>query len=419
MRIAVVGAGVSGLVAAHFLSKEHEVFVFEKESWAGGHACTVTAHDEAGQEVPVDIGFLVYNERTYPVFTKILRAIGAPTRPSEMSLSVTCLRCQLQYASHNLTTVLGLPHRFPPWQHTQMLLEILRFHRLANAYRNRAQAGETLGDFFHTHRFSDVLLRHYVGPMTAAIWSAPPGAVRHFPLALFLEFMHNHGLLRVYGQPRWRTIDGGSREYVRRLIRPFAERLYLNAPVRQVVRRPWGVELHVNGSIVRADKVVFALHADQALRILADTSPQERRALESIKYQANEIVLHTDTRMLPHNRALWASWNYHTPDCHDESKPLAITYNLNRLQRLRTNTTFCVTLNCADRIDPQRIIGRWTFDHPQYTPRVPHAQNELRALRGERHTYFCGAYLGYGFHEDGARSGFEVAHLVTRERAAA
>ncbi|GIW43478.1 MAG: FAD-dependent oxidoreductase [Candidatus Binatia bacterium] len=420
MRIAIVGSGISGLAAAYYLYRKHEVLVFEKESWVGGHACTIEVEDDQGRPTPVDVGFLVYNEKTYPLFTRLLNDIGAPTAPSNMSFSVRCERCSREYASHTWTTALGgsLKQWFRP-DHLHMLWEIPRFNRLARQWLRGFTGPKTLGEFVRAHRLSDTFVRHYLAPMTAAIWSAPPSRIHDFPLALYLPFMDNHGLLSVADHPRWRTIRGGSREYVRRLIAPFQRQVYWNTPVRHILRRPHGVELQLDHDTVRVDAVILAVHSDQALALLGDATPAERSALSAIRYQKNEIVLHSDTGLLPRQPRLWSSWNYHVTDCADNTAPLTMTYWINKLQNLSTQSPFLVSLNSTISIDPNKVHWRARFDHPQYDHSTPRAQALLRSLNGQRATYFCGAYLGWGFHEDGIRSAREVAWAIEQERAAA
>lgn len=421
MRVAIVGAGISGLAAAYYLHRNHDILVFEKEDWIGGHACTAQVTDHVGRSLPVDVGFLVYNERTYPLFSALLRDIGAPTQPSHMSFSVRCRRCGCEYATDRLQSIVGNAFwRGLGLQHLQMLREILRFNSLARRWLQQPSTSTTLQSFLEEHRFSGYFFRHYIGPMTAAIWSAPPAATGNFPLAPFLRFLHNHGLLSVADQPQWRTIRGGSREYVRRLVAPFAERVQARTPVRRIVRARDRVELYLGTDVVQVDAVILAIHPDQALQLLMnDVSPEECRALSAIKYQPNKITLHTDITLLPRARKLWSSWNYHVADCRNSSQPLTMTYWINRLQTLPTATNFCVSVNAEEEIQSDRVLQQWLFHHPQYDPGVPAAQDALRTLNGRRRTFYCGAYLGYGFHEDGVRSALAVAQAIHEARIAA
>lgn len=419
MRVAVIGAGISGLAAAYFLSRQHEVFVFEKAERAGGHAWTLELETESGR-IPYDVGFLVYNEQTYPLFTQMLRELRVPTQRSEMSFSFQCNACRLEYASDNLLSLLGGPRYIWRTRLHGMLVEVLRFYREGRRWLREPDTCSTLGEFFCRHQFSEALFRHFVAPMTAAIWSSPAGTIRNFPLALFLQFFHNHGLLQVRGQPPWRTIRGGSREYVSRLAQHLDGRLVLGAPVREVQRGPGGVRLLIEGvGEAQFDAVVLAVHSDQALALLRDADAEERSALEAIPYRRNTLVVHSDPGVMPQQRRLWASWNYHTPDCKNDSSPLRITYWINRLQSLPADPPIFVTLNPAARLRPEAVVQRLEFEHPVYTEGVTHGQQTLRGLNGKRRTYYAGAYLGYGFHEDGARSGWEVSQLIARWQAVA
>lgn len=414
MRIAVVGAGISGLSAAYFLSPRHEVLLFEKEPRAGGHAWTLTVPSPAGP-LPVDVGFLVYNEATYPIFSQMLRDLEVPTQPSDMSFSVQCRACGLEYASHGWSSLIGGARGWWRPRYPWMLFEIVRFYRLGRKWLATPDDAKTLGEFLSRQGFSREFLRHFIGPMTAAIWSARSDRVTDFPLALFLRFFANHGLLSLSGQPRWRTIRGGSREYVDRILARLGPQVHLGSPVTRIVRTGRGVRLTVAGvGEINAEAVVLATHADQALALLADASPAERAALRALPYQRNSALLHTDPSLMPSRRRLWASWNYHTTVCSQQSRPVGITYWLNRLQSLPAPPQWFVTLNPEREVAPEQVVQRLEFEHPVYLPDSPLAQEQLRNLSGQRRVFFAGAYLGYGFHEDGARAGHEVAAQVER-----
>ncbi len=414
MRIAVVGAGISGLAAAYFLRPRHEVLLFEQEPRAGGHAWTWEVASAQGL-VHFDVGFLVYNEQTYPIFTQMLRELAVPTIPSEMSFSVQCRGCRFEYASHGLRAFLGGARGWWRPQFPRMLADVLRFYRLGQRWLESPDRCKTLGEFLAQHRFSQEFARHFILPMTAAIWSAPKRQAAELPLGLFLRFFANHGLLSLRGQPQWRTIRGGSREYVNRLLERLGSAVHLGARVERVTRSARGVRLQVVGvGEVNADAVVLALHSDQALRVWRDASPEERAALRAIPYQRNAVVVHSDPSVMPSRRLLWASWNYHAVDCHEAQRPVQITYWINRLQSLPHPPHWFVSLNCAEEIDQQSVLGRFEFDHPLLSHDATWAQQRLRQLSGRHRVFFAGAYLGYGFHEDGARAGWEVAAQVDR-----
>ncbi len=420
MKIAVVGTGIAGLTAAYHLAGSHELTVFEQNAYPGGHSNTLEVADDAGP-LAIDTGFIVYNERTYPVFTALLAKLGVATDASEMSFGLACRRCGIEYCGSGPRGWFARPSQFVRPSHVRMLLEILRFNREGTAAIAAASDDpRTLGEYLRDGRFSDAFARHYVLPMGGAIWSSDTTRFETFPAGAFLHFFHNHGLLTVNDHPQWRTIRGGSRSYVAALTRPFADRIRLSTKVRSIRRLGGSVEIATDAhGIETFDRVVVATHSDQALRLLADPSDQERAALGAIRYQPNEAILHTDPRVLPKRKAAHASWNVSVDDCTRRNAPLVMTYLMNRLQRLATRTTYCVTLNGDSSIDPAHILARIAYEHPVYTHEALAAQRELRAWNGARLTHYCGAYLGYGFHEDGARAGLEVAQAIAAERVAA
>jgi uncharacterized protein len=423
MRIAIVGSGISGLTAAHHLAPAHDVTVFEKDPRAGGHSHTIVVEDE-GEALGLDTGFIVYNERTYPSFTRLLAELGVATQPSEMSFSARCDRCAIEYSGCGLRGLFAHPGHLLRPGHWRMMLDILRFNREGpSAMSDPRWAGATLGDYLRVAGYSRSFARHYALPMGGAIWSSDLATFEEFPLQYFLRFFHNHGLLTVNGHPEWRTIRGGSRTYVAAIAAGLGDRLRLSTPVRAVDRSARGgspVEVTLeDGSRYAFDRIVIATHSNQALRLLADPSDAERVSLGEIRYQPNEAVLHTDARLLPRSRRAWASWNVHLADCGRRGEPLAMTYSLNHLQRLRSATRYCVTLNDPGTIAARSILRRIEYDHPVYTRETLEAQRALKALNGERGTFYCGAYLGYGFHEDGVVSALEAVRGLERERAAA
>jgi predicted NAD/FAD-binding protein len=420
MKIAIVGTGIAGLTAAYYLNPEHEVTVYEQGNHVGGHANTVVL--QAGDsEIGLDTGFLVYNETTYPNFTRLLKDLDVATQPSEMSFSVQCRRCAVEYSARSVRGLFARTDQlFRPRFH-RMLLEVLRFNRLGlAALEAPPDLRQTLGGFLQQHRFSREFVRHYVTPMASAIWSATTANSEGFPLHFFLRFFAHHGLLSVAQQPVWRTITGGSRRYVSALTRSFGDRIHLRRPVRSVRRHASGVELGFDGGErANFDRVVLATHSNQALAILEDPSDHELGALRALPYQRNEAILHTDERILPNSRYAWASWNYHMQDCEQVDAALPMTYYLNCLQRIESPTSYCVTLNDTGLVAPERILERIPYEHPLYNTDSLEAQQRLRALNGERHTFYCGAYLGFGFHEDGVNAGLDVVRALTRSRKAA
>lgn len=420
MRIAIVGTGIAGLTAARHLHRQHDLAVFERAAHVGGHANTVSVIDR-GRELGLDTGFLVYNEETYPNFTRLLRELDVPTQPSEMSFSVQCKRCRVEYGLHSLRSLFARPDQIVRPRFHRMLFEIMRFNRLGRAWlASPPRATQSLGEFVTANNLSADFLRHYIRPMVSAIWSASTDDAERLPLDFFLRFFDNHGLLTAAGQPLWRTVTGGSRQYVHALTRPFADRIRTGCAVDAVRRTELGVEIKPAGSDwLRFDRVIIATHSDQALRLLLDPDPTEAAALGALRYQRNDAVLHTDASVLPRNRNAWASWNYHMGDCNQLGQAVPVTYFLNRLQRLDTPTPYCVTLNDAGRVDPARVIQSIPYEHPVYTATSLAAQTALRDRNGTRHTYFCGAYFGSGFHEDGVRAGLDVACTLDAQRQAA
>lgn len=403
MRIAIVGTGVSGLVTARLLHERHEVSVFESRDRIGGHVHTVDVEGPDGSPLRVDTGFIVYNEHNYPLFTKLLDHLGVATQPSDMSFSVRCDNTGIEYNGSTLRQIFSQRRNlFRPSFH-RMLLDILRFNREAGpAIRNGAEA-MTLGEYVHSAGYSKRLADLYLLPMGSALWSVPRDQVLEMPAAFFVSFFENHGMLTVDDRPEWWVVAGGSATYVDRLIEPFRDRIRTSTPVRRVER----AEDHVLVNGERFDEVVMACHSDQALEALADPTPLERELLGALPYQENEVVLHTDERVLPRTERAWGSWNYHVRG--DNDGPATVTYNMNMLQTLRAPETYCLTLNATDTIDPESVLFRTTYHHPVYTADGFAAQGRHEQISGANRTHYCGAYWGFGFHEDGVRSGVRVA----------
>jgi predicted NAD/FAD-binding protein len=410
MKIAVVGAGVSGLVAAHLLSRAHEVTVFEANDYAGGHTNTVRV-DTAHETQWVDTGFIVFNDRNYPNFERLLDRLGVPSQPSDMSFAVTDEAGDFEYSS---TSINGLfakrAHLATPWFH-RMLADVVRFQRAARELLRGEGAGPSLGDWLESERYSRPFIDRLIVPQAAAVWSADPRQMWSFPARFMAEFFDNHGMLGLRDRPQWRTVAGGSHRYVEALTRPLGERLHLSTPIRAIHRHDDHVTLTpAGGEPARFDEVVIAAHSDQALAMLADARPRERELLGAIPYQPNEAVLHTDAGMLPRRRRAWASWNYHLLAA-PSGKP-AVTYHMNRLQSLRSDREYCVTLNHTAPIDESRVIAKIAYAHPVYTREGHAAQACHGEISGHDRTHFCGAYWRWGFHEDGVMSAVRVAERL-------
>ena len=406
MRVAIVGAGVSGLLAARLLHAEHEIVVFEAAAYAGGHTNTVRVDTPHGER-HVDTGFIVMNDRNYPIFTRLLDLLGVARQPTHMSFSVSAESEDFEY-SGTPTGLIAQPSNLVSPAFRRMILDLLRFNRelrrVLEGETPSSHAGESLHDFLERHRFSRHFVERLIVPQAAAVWSADPRQMRTFPVRFLAEFFHNHGMLGFRDRPRWSTIAGGSARYVDALIAPFRERIRLSAPVAGIERGTDEVTVTTRtGESERFDQVVIATHSDQALAMLRDPSEAERRVLGSIPYQRNEAVLHTDPTLLPRRRRVRAAWNYHLLE---QPKPLStVTYWMNHLQRIEHPEDFCVTLNRTEAIAPERIIRRIDYAHPVFTPEGVASQARHRDISGlQGRTHYCGAYWGWGFHEDGARS---------------
>jgi predicted NAD/FAD-binding protein len=409
-RIAVVGAGVSGLVAAAELVRAgHDVHVFEAGPYPGGHTNTVEV-DTAGGRWAVDTGFIVFNELNYPNFARMLGELGIASQPANMSFSVSDGRGGFEWATRGPRGLFARPgHAFDPRFH-RMLGDLLRFNREAGKLVGRRGEGPSLRRFLADGGYSDYFVERLLVPQVSAVWSADPRQMWSFPASFLAEFFHNHRTLQLRGRPGWRSIPGGSRRYVEALIAPFRERIRLGTAVRSLARDPLGVTVELRGSSERFDEAVVAVHSDVALSLLADPSPAEAQILGAIPYQLNEAVLHTDTDLMPRRRAAWASWNYHLTSA--EADRSTVTYHMNRLQSLAADREFLVTLNRADAIDPDLVLRTIAYSHPVFTPEGVAAQARWGEISGVRRTHYCGAYWRWGFHEDGVWSSLRVSRAL-------
>jgi predicted NAD/FAD-binding protein len=406
MKIAIVGAGVSGLVAAHLLAPQNEVTVFEANRYAGGHTNTVRV-DTPNETHWVDTGFIVFNDRNYPRFERLLDRLSIKGQPSNMSFAVTDEQGDFEYSS---TSPNGLfakrAHLATPWFH-RMVADLVRFNRDGRRLLNSA-TNPSLGRFLDEHRYSRAFVERLIVPQAAAVWSADPRQMWSFPARFLVEFFENHGMLGFTNRPKWRTVAGGSHRYVEALIAPLTNRLHLATPVTQITRHQDHVEITPRGQETqRFDHVVIATHSDQALKLLADPTDTENELLRTIPYQANEAVLHTDHTLLPRRRRAWASWNYHLLD--EPSGLPTVTYHMNRLQTLQAEREFCVTLNRSHAVDPDKVIRTIPYAHPVFTAEGQAAQARHEEISGHNRTHYAGAYWGWGFHEDGVKSGERVA----------
>ena len=408
MRIAIVGAGVSGLVAAHLLHRTHDITVFEAGDYAGGHTNTVTVETATGTHA-VDTGFIVFNDRNYPRFERLLARLNVAWQPSSMTFSVSDETGDFEYNGSSPNGLFAKrAHLVTPWFH-RMVADLVRFNREARALL-ASREDPSLRGWLEERGYSRAFVERLIVPQAAAVWSADPDQLWRFPARFLAEFFDNHGMLGLTGRPQWRTIRGGSRRYVEALTRPFADRIRLRAPVTAIRRR----DDHVLVGGESFDHVIVAAHADQALGMLADPSDREHEILGAFPYQPNQAVLHTDRALLPRRRRAWASWNYHLLDS-PAGKP-TVTYHMNRLQALDADRELCVTLNRSERIDPAHVLRTIDYAHPVYTAAGARAQQRHEEISGHGRTHYCGAYWGWGFHEDGVASAVRVAERLGGER---
>lgn len=418
LRIAIVGAGVSGLVAAAELHRAgHEVTVFEAGSYAGGHTNTIEVEEPGGRIVPVDTGFIVMNDRNYPNFERILAELGVETQSANMSFGVSDGRGGFEWAARGPRGIFARPSHLADPRFIRMLSDLVRFNREARSLllEGDPASAPSLREFLRAGGYSEYFVERLIVPQASAVWSADPEQMWTFPATFLAAFFDNHGVLQLRNRPRWRCITGGSHAYVKALTRPFADRIRLRTPVRSVRRDPdpeGGVEIATDGDAERFDEVVLACHADQALAMLAEASPLEHDLLSSFPYQPNEAVLHTDTGVMPRRRAAWASWNFHLNGSAKGVGRATLTYDMNRLQSLHSHRRYLVTLNMSEAIDPARIIRVIDYAHPVYTVEGMAAQGRWREISGADRVHFCGAYWRWGFHEDGAWSALRVSETL-------
>lgn len=405
-RLAIVGSGISGLSAGHLLHPQHQVTLFEREPQLGGHTATVDVR-LGGRDRAIDTGFIVFNDRTYPLFLKLLERVGLKGQPTVMSFSVRSPE-GLEYNGQDLDTLFAQRTNLLNPRFWSFLAEILRFNQRGRAALAEGKAdAQTLGGFLSEGGFSDYFARHYILPMGAAIWSSTLADMRAIPAGFFLRFFENHGLLHVTNRPQWFVIPGGSREYIAPLTAGWSDAIRTSCPVHQIRREPEGVRVQSGAGEEIFDEVILACHSDEALALLGDATPEERQVLGDLPYQANEVLLHTDTSVLPRHRKAWASWNF-LLDPDESARPL-VTYQMNLLQGIEAPETFCVTLNPQGRVAEEKILRRFVYHHPVFSPKSLAAQQQRARICGVDRIHFCGAYWYNGFHEDGVRSANDVA----------
>jgi predicted NAD/FAD-binding protein len=403
MKIAIIGSGIAGNVAAYHLNKEHDITVFEQNQHVGGHTHTHSINDNAEKSLNIDTGFIVLNDRTYPNFTALLTELEVDIQKTEMSFSVKCEQSGLEYNGNNLDTLFAQRRNLFNPKFYRMIKDILRFNHEAEQYAMNGNGEISLGDYLQLNKYSDIFIHKYIVPMGAAIWSTSPSDMFKFPALFFFRFFLNHGLLSVNNRPQWYVVKNGSKSYVEKLTSGFNNRIRTDCPVNSIVRFDDHVDIHTDKyGNERFDFVFIAAHSDQALNMLKQPSTEEIKTLSAIQYQKNEAVLHTDQSLLPKRKKAWASWNYHIPS--DAQEDVALTYNMNILQGLKTDKTYCVSLNYTSHIDPEKIVKTITYHHPMFTADSVEAQSNHRLINGTGRTYYCGAYWRNGFHEDGVVS---------------
>jgi len=408
LNIAVVGTGISGLSAAWLLSQRHDVTVFEQDTRIGGHSNTV----DAGA-VPVDTGFIVYNDASYPNLIALFDHLKVPTKQTEMSFAVSVNDGMLEYGGSTIGQLFAQRRNLISPRFWSMLWGLGRFYREAPGFTDPDGIVTSLGDYLDRRRFGDAFQQDHLLPMAAAIWSTPAGRIRDYPAEAMIRFCENHGLLKITGRPIWRTVDGGSREYVSRLSAPFADRIRLGSPVRRLARHANGVSITTaNGETLAFDHAVLASHADQSLAMLADASPDEQSLLGAFQYTRNPTFLHSDLSLMPKRRAVWSSWNFLMRRDDGGNAAPCVTYWMNRLQSIPEETPLFVTLNPVRPPAADSIIRTELYEHPVFDEAAIRSQRQLWRLQGQRGTWFCGAYFGSGFHEDGLQAGLAVAEAL-------
>lgn len=413
MRIAIIGSGISGLVCAYLLHKSHDISVFEANDYIGGHTNTVELERPDGV-YSVNTGFIVFNEVTYPNFCKLINKLGVATQASNMSFSVRHERTGLEYSSKSFGALLAQQKNILSVSYWRMLREISKFRSKLGAHMDSKTADIDLSEFLQKHRFSQRFIDHFVVLLGASLGSIEPGKIMEFPARTFGRFFENHGFLQTTSPVEWRVISGGSHQYVKKLIASFEDKIELRTPVTHVERAEDYVKLAFSGRPQELfDQVIFATHSDQALRLLEEPTDDELRILRTVPYQENELILHTDESILPLNRNAWSSWNYFLTG--EESNGASITYNMNMLQSIQSEETFCLSLNMRDRIEPEKVLGRYQYQHPIFINSSLSLQKSHGIISGNNRTHFCGAYWGDGFHEDGVNSALAVARFFGKK----
>ena len=404
-KIAIIGSGISSLTSAYILSREHDVYIFEQNDYIGGHTHTHEVKDK-DKILNIDSGFIVYNENTYPNFINLLNQLGVERQHTQMGFSVKSQKKDFEYAGNSISSYFAQKTNLLRPSFLRMTYDILRFNKLSLNESYKIEDSQSLNDYLTSHKFSKVFIDNYIIPMGAAIWSTSPRLMLDMPASFFIRFFKNHGLLQITNRPQWWVIKNGSKQYVKEIIKPFKENIRINTKVDHIRRKNGKVNIYLNDNIEVFDSVVIGTHSDQALKLIKDPSVDEKNILKKIKYQKNTATMHTDQSILPNRKLAWASWNYLINENKDEL--VTLTYNMNILQTLNSNRTYCVTINNTHEIDKSKIIKEIIYHHPLYTIESVDAQNRKSMICGKNNTFFCGSYWGYGFHEDGVNSAIDV-----------
>ncbi|MAZ60780.1 MAG: FAD-dependent oxidoreductase [Candidatus Marinimicrobia bacterium] len=404
MKIAIIGSGISGLTSAYILNKKHDITIYEKNDYIGGHTHTHKI-PENNTTFNVDSGFIVYNENTYPNFIRLLDLLNVERQHSNMGFSVKTSYKDFEYSGNSIGSIFAKKsNMFNPY-FLNMLKSIQRFNKVSIKDLDKIDASTSLIEYLESKRFSSYFIKYYIVPMAAAIWSTSPKMILKMPALFFIKFFNNHGLLQVKNRPQWWVIKNGSKQYVKKIINQFNGTINLNTPVIKVSRNENQVIIKTKTNSDVFDAVIFATHSDQSLRLLQDYSNDEKNILSKIKYQKNTALIHTDTSILPKRKNAWSSWNYLL---NKDDDTVTLTYNMNILQSLNASKTYCVTINDCDLVDKDKIIKKINYEHPLFTKDTIESQNNKNLINGVNNTYFCGAYWGNGFHEDGVNSALDV-----------
>ena len=407
MKIAIIGSGISGLTAAYLLNRKHDVTIFEANDYIGGHTHTHKVNID-GKKYSVDTGFIVYNERTYPNFIKLLDLLNVERQLSTMGFSVKSISKDYEYAGESLNSLFAKRSNIFRFGFLRMLYEMYHFGKKADSSGIGLDASVTLGDYLKKEKYSGEFINYFIIPMGAAIWSTPANKVLNMPAYFFIKFFYNHGMLETINRPNWWVIKNGSSEYIKKIIRGFENKINLSTPVKTVARKNEGIEIQLakKEETLKFDSVIFATHSDQALEMLENPTDTEKDILSSIPYQKNEVLLHTDSSVLPRRKLSWASWNYQLDS--DPALPVVLTYNMNILQSINCKETLCVTLNDRNSVDETKILKKITYHHPLFNGKSIEAQKRKSEISGVNNTHYCGAYWRNGFHEDGVVSALDV-----------